>query len=411
MKKFTILVLLIFGIKSNAQWIITNQPPLTANGTLKSLFFINENMGFVGGTLNSTIPVLNKTVDGGQTWSVVNIQFYNCTTIKSIFFTDSNNGFITTDNNDRSYKTVDGGNTWQFINCQTYYPGKVYFKNNLIGFNYSDVSSSQNFSYTTDGGINWSAYSIPFGQITSIHFPNSSSNIGYMMLNYGRVYKTIDNGLNWNIVNNGSNLSFYSSIYFIDESLGFRVSYGNLTSLLEKTINGGVNWTVITQIPGKKILFTNSTTAYVSGYQQYQNSNEIYKIPFQSSYNSPQYILMTGTNSPISNSQHILDFQFSSSNIGYAISSNNKVYKINEQLGVSENKQSKIAIFPNPTNSILNISNSDSNDKNYFIHDLTGKIVSKGSIKNQQIKVDELQSGVYLLKIGNNLKGIKFKKD
>ena len=401
-------MLFICVVNAYGQWTATTQPNLSTNGDLKSLFFINENIGFVGGSLNQTEAKLNKTIDGGLTWTWISYQFTNCTSINSIFFVDVNNGFVTTNNQNISFKTTDGGISWTQVFCQTAHPGKVYFKNSMIGFFYSDISALQNFSYTTNGGLVWTLYNLPFGKITSINFPNTTSSIGYMMLITGHIYKTTNNGLNWNLINNGAGFTNYSSLYFINELIGFRVS----SVVIERTTDGGLNWQIIYQINGKKILFTASTIAYLSGFNNSQNSNEIFRADYQNSASSPlQFTQMSGTNSPLFNSAYLIDFQFPTINVGYALSTNKNLYKLNTTLGIDKNYVPKLLIYPNPTKDILNIENLNVENKKYSVFDLNGRLVTKGIIENLKINVSELSKGIYIIKIAENLKEIKFKKE
>ena len=415
MKTITFALFLFITVSAQSQWN-SIWPNLSTNGEVKSMFFINENIGFLGGSLiNSSnpalsTPALTKTINGGSSWTWLTLPVQNSTKILSIFFSDLNNGFFTTDNQNLSYKTTDGGNNWSQIYCQTNYPGKVYFKNNNVGFYYSDASSSNNFSYTTNGGSSWTAYYSQLGPIANIHFSNSTTNVGYLITTSGNIHKTNNNGLTWNLVHTGNTGSIFSSVYFIDDLVGFRASYGPFCGI-EKTIDGGVTWSLFMQGGWKKILFSNPTTSFISKYEIGQvNTNPIYKANYQNS-SLQSFSLMTGTNTNISNSDYIIDFQFPTANIGYAISTNKYLYKINTNLGLNENENLKALIYPNPAQKILNIENINLESENYFIFDINGKFVAKGKVKEQKIEIEALNSGIYLLEIGENLKKIKFVKN
>ncbi|MCT4665901.1 MAG: CotH kinase family protein [Flavobacteriales bacterium] len=69
----------------------------------------------------------------------------------------------------------------------------------------------------------------------------------------------------------------------------------------------------------------------------------------------------------------------------------------------------KLSIYPNPATSKIYI-NSDGQlyDKNYKIFSNLGQLVSKGTIKNEQIKIDKLDKGIYYIAIdGASFKLIK----
>lgn len=99
----------------------------------------------------------------------------------------------------------------------------------------------------------------------------------------------------------------------------------------------------------------------------------------------------------------------SNSVVGIIIS-NNYIYMAQEigkilrldlnTLGLDNFEQkNQINIYPNPTSSLINISNTNEELK-YKIVDLSGKVLMKG-IYNNQIDISKLKSGFYLLKLDN----------
>jgi photosystem II stability/assembly factor-like uncharacterized protein len=90
-------------IDGGETWIIT------ANITGSSLLFLDENLGYTGGS------TLKKTSDGGTTWTTIPFQeiigSIVAESIVDIYFTDENNGFIIT-NYGSVYQTFDSGNNW-----------------------------------------------------------------------------------------------------------------------------------------------------------------------------------------------------------------------------------------------------------------------------------------------------------
>jgi photosystem II stability/assembly factor-like uncharacterized protein len=405
MKKITILIL-FFTINLNAQWNST-YPNLSVNGEPFSMYFINENIGFLGGTLNSTTPALTKTIDGGNNWTWLTLPTNNYTQIKSIYFSDINNGFISTDNQNINFKTVDGGTNWSTVFCQTDYPGKLYFKDSLNGFFYSNQSFTNNFSYTNNGGSSWTPVTTFIGSIESISFPNPASNVGYLMNSSGDIYKTQNNGVNWTLISQGSATSFFTSLFFTSELTGYRLS----TSIgLEKTTDGGITWSLINQVTGKNVIFTNGTKCYVTGFNNTANTNEIYEGTDSNSGILP-LTLMTGTNIPIFNFDYINIIQFPSQDIGYALSTNKILYKLNTLLGTQETILINPQIFPNPTNGILNISAENIADKKCFLIDLSGRLIKETKILNNQIDLRELQNGMYILNIEGTKTDLKIIKE
>ncbi len=82
------------------------------------------------------------------------------------------------------------------------------------------------------------------------------------------------------------------------------------------------------------------------------------------------------------------------SSIGY----NQVTLSTNEIL----NSKSKIFIYPNPTNNFITIQNEENTTENfeYKIVDLIGRIVKNGNSKfNEQINIESLESGNYIIQI------------
>ena len=78
-------------------------------------------------------------------------------------------------------------------------------------------------------------------------------------------------------------------------------------------------------------------------------------------------------------------------------------FQSNGVLGVNdENNLSKVSIYPNPANDILNIKNAESTSLK--VYDVLGKLVaSKDNIAiNEQLKVSALQNGTYFIKFTDN---------
>lgn len=77
------------------------------------------------------------------------------------------------------------------------------------------------------------------------------------------------------------------------------------------------------------------------------------------------------------------------------------------------NLQSDIIIFPNPSNKFITIGNDTNPSGNfeYEVIDITGRIVSIGnSIFNENINIESLSNGNYILKINTDSNEVAFKK-
>lgn len=86
----------------------------------------------------------------------------------------------------------------------------------------------------------------------------------------------------------------------------------------------------------------------------------------------------------------------------------NTVYRFSTNtLSNSDVEKDLFKMYPNPTTGDLNFVFEENISKNYFIYDLLGREVLKGSFENEmqyRISVSVLQSGTYVIKIGNATK-------
>ena len=72
----------------------------------------------------------------------------------------------------------------------------------------------------------------------------------------------------------------------------------------------------------------------------------------------------------------------------------------------------QLSFYPNPTKKELNLQSNTldlSQNLNYTISDLTGKVVKKGVLKDQKINVEYLNDGVYLINLNVDGKNQNFK--
>lgn len=77
-------------------------------------------------------------------------------------------------------------------------------------------------------------------------------------------------------------------------------------------------------------------------------------------------------------------------------------YQLNVVTGINDIKNSNIKIYPNPTNSIINIEGLNKNENSSIqIFDVQGKLVTTKTITEKgAIDLSELNKGVYVIKIG-----------
>ena len=217
--RFNILLfILIFSlINTYPQWI--NQNPVPNGNDLNSVFFIDDNTGWLVGSEG----FIKKTTNAGLDWIQQNCN--TALTLSSVQFINSNTGWV----------CGEGG---------------------LI-------------SKTTDGGLNWTqSSSTSSNNLTDICF--CSNDTGYAVGYNGTILKTADAGSTWVSQNSDTTYDLYS-VDFIDPFLGFAVG-GRDSSIILKTTDGGINWSVksgsYNQYPQSiiyEVKFINENKGFIGG--------------------------------------------------------------------------------------------------------------------------------------------------
>jgi len=290
-KLFTLSFIFLFNsILLYPQWI------QKTSGTTKGLYtvhFINENIGWAAGEDGTIL----KTIDGGETWLAQSISTPD--KIRSIFFTDSLNGWIalfewTPFRHGSVYHTTDGGNTWYVqLSVVDYALLSLFFTDNLHGW----VVGTNGIAFkTTNGGNTWQQMFIETygGWLFSVRFIND--NIGWVAGDvFGQIPKTTNSGSYW-FAQYIPTYYYLVDIFFIDEFYGWGVGQ---SGVIVTTTNGGSIWS--TQSSGvtielRDVHFIKDNKGWVAGlggiilysdnggvswYQQNSNTtNDLYAVFF-----------------------------------------------------------------------------------------------------------------------------------
>lgn len=187
-------------------WTRPVPPGNTYQRHFNSVYFANTSVGYIAGGWpgNDSIQTILKTTDGGVTWSVQrdNLGYM----LRSIYFTDPQNGLAVGDNG-VILKTTDGGSNWNTVtltgNIATRRFNEVEFITPSTGFIVGGNKSNdsiQTILKTTDGGDNWSVIADNIGpMLNSIDFAGASQ--AYIVGDKGTLLKTTDTGDSWNALN------------------------------------------------------------------------------------------------------------------------------------------------------------------------------------------------------------------
>jgi len=121
--------------------------------SFNTLYFLDEQIGWVGATIEGGDGVLFKTINGGATWTSDTIADKG---IRSVFFIDEIHGWCVTE--DLVHYSVDGGLSWS----ESIVPDgvgltQIQFIDSVTGWVYDNnyLNESSSAFKSTDGGITW----------------------------------------------------------------------------------------------------------------------------------------------------------------------------------------------------------------------------------------------------------------
>jgi photosystem II stability/assembly factor-like uncharacterized protein len=204
-------------------------------------WFFDANTGLVGGASQLPISgqrtVVNKTTNGGLTWTTKYVNLAAGGTVYDFHFINSNTGYLCGGNNARLYKTTDKGETWTAISsvpALTYYSIHAFNENKIIL-----GSDSRTYVMTTDGGASWSTLTIPTApanaQMFDVQFKDA--NTGYIIGNPNYFGVTTDGGNTWTARTHSSTKGQRALVLN-----GGDIWTAGDFEYVYKTSNEGVNW-------------------------------------------------------------------------------------------------------------------------------------------------------------------------
>jgi hypothetical protein len=182
-----------------------------------------------------------KSTNGGANWQVIRDWAFG--TGNSYFccsFINQKTGWISGGGEKKILKTYDGGNNFDSIVTNTSgFINKIYFCDSLKGLYFDDNGHVRK---TTNGGYNWFSINIPTGTYSydfqNISFINELT--GWVITYSGKVFKTTDFGYNWDSISVIQNSGYpLYSIFFTSNNTGYA---GGAGYYLYRSTNGGYNW-------------------------------------------------------------------------------------------------------------------------------------------------------------------------
>ena len=228
--------LLITNLSAQQDWFWQN--PLPQGNNLNDVMVLDKNLVFAVGDASTFI----KSTDSGLNWTIKFNIANTAHQIRSVYFSDQQNGFaVAYDNAGDLYhgwlfKTTNGGNEWSsqtfdFNLCKIFFIDKT--NGWLIG-NVFGTSFQGKILKTTDGGNNWlpSDFTIET-ELFSVDFTDE---LNGWIVGKNVVLNTSDGGITWEVINQDS-LTFWS-VDFINQQKGWACG----ESFIVKTTDGGISW-------------------------------------------------------------------------------------------------------------------------------------------------------------------------
>jgi len=220
-------------------WSLIGSLDLESNASIDDFYFVNENTGYASTNYTHSAKAY-KTVDGGVNWETLtnDEDITGIERISTIFFMDENTGFLSgSTNRGKIMKTTDGGATWHKVSF--FLVKKFQFINDQLGFAYGGWSSYNKMYKTTDGGDTWSLNFEVDEDIRDFHFVDENN--GYFVGDQKLLYKTSDGAKSWQQLN--IPYDDYTLVKFYTKYVGY---IADEDGKIYKTMNGGESWKHIT---------------------------------------------------------------------------------------------------------------------------------------------------------------------
>lgn len=388
LKSLALLSFICHSFLSLGQWTELH-PGLDQKAVL--IDCVDANNCIAGG---STWGEIFKTIDGGQSWTHLNLfgtwgiyqlkMFHPDTIYASLGF--------------RFFKTVDGGNTWIQPTLQTI--ERWCFINPDIGYGVQGTEVVK----TTDGGTNWTSASwttltagMYFSKLYFLDELNGFGIGGEGSSSY--IYRTA--GQYWDTVYQSN--EFFSDIQMVTPYIGYVCGENGL---ILKTTDGGDSWNELANpAQGNRDLraldFINTNSGYVVGDSTILKTTD-------------------GGNTWVSESQNafsvITDVKVVDLQTAYiAPNDGDKVLKnsqANLVIEVLEHETAIGKIYPNPTADYLNIE-LQKTGCSIQILDQNGKLILESQLKDHtvtQLDLSFIKTGIYIYRITDENGGVLFGK-
>jgi photosystem II stability/assembly factor-like uncharacterized protein len=234
--------------------------------------FPTENVGYVSCRSGS---FMFKTIDGGETWTVLatpSTDQYSGT--RGMYFFDENTGFISPSFASANiYKTTNGGQTWTEscpLSIATSIINDIEFSSPQNGVAAAWYGSCV---YTADGGASWSPVTYDKNYGSSVEYNGISFSdplTGYMVGTQATILKTTDGGASWVTLNTRA-FGIVDTVGSIGASIMKDVYTLNGSDVIVTSTNGiyrstdsGTSWTQVFTKQAGYIAFDSPTHGFAT---------------------------------------------------------------------------------------------------------------------------------------------------
>ncbi|MFT6998418.1 MAG: photosystem II stability/assembly factor-like uncharacterized protein [Cryomorphaceae bacterium] len=404
-KTLFIAALTIFTLSTSAQWTVVEW--LQTDG-LDNIDFVDDVTGYAQmQMLQGFTSSFEKTEDGGQTWTELNIPVspYD---IQDMDFHLSGGGVLVTRSSTsegiftKVYRTMDDGANWEEISPDETATGFGMAQIQMLDANTVFFVTDNYFYRTTNGGDDWTAILLPAAGISVNFFDGNHGVIGTWdaTFNYfGGMLATSDGGTTWNETVLDLNYSVIGVVGQLNETTSFAAPVkwgGNGQVQFYKTIDNGLNWTTVS-VP------ETDDNATLTGFDF---RDEEYGVITLSS-NTQFYIYKTIDGGDVWELQNQMDQLYISDmdltpNSGYIAAQGGFIFRLDAPLGVEERDGIDLKIYPNPAASGQLIQwNARVDFTQIRIMEITGKTVFQEKLTVQNSMLPNLSRGVYLVSLQN----------
>ena len=262
-----LLILLSATVASGQTgWTIARQN--SSKGDLNTVFFADSENGWIGGD-NGYIA---RTSDAGRTWIQQSLNTKEA--VNDIYFRSSDKGYVLA--GDRIFSSVDGGQNWReekILRADDFGRAKpelysIRFTNKREGWIVGSVSDGDAVIeslvlHTNDGGALWRKVRVPTKE-ELIHVDFINEKRGWVVGANGTILSTSDAGETWRRQIPATTATLYH-VDFKNENNGWIVGD---RGLILATIDGGTTWRKIESNVQRTLLsveFINEKTGWIVG--------------------------------------------------------------------------------------------------------------------------------------------------